>query len=329
MDIQDIRAFLDVVSYASISEAARKRFVSQQTLSRRISQLEKEVGYRLLDRSIPITPTPAGRIFLRESGKVISAYDELIRATRSVGARPVSSVRVKSFGNSSFTMLFASTISHLSSTHPDVSIEYVTKNVEDIELIRAGQLDIGFVRDVEKDGVSSYHRADDMTYRRLASLTFPLTFAVHDNHPLTRLKQPTLRDIASYRISLSTANNHGALPLAILRLFRDECLPVDVEDIYASDMVGYYAALDPRNVGLASENDLGALRGLPASPLRHYVTIRPADARYEVMTYAICKSPNQTDNPSITSTSNEVNPTQVVLDALLLMDKQLDDVIRP
>ena len=41
MDIEDIKLFLEVVFDSSISEAARKSHLSQQTVSRKISQIEK------------------------------------------------------------------------------------------------------------------------------------------------------------------------------------------------------------------------------------------------------------------------------------------------
>ena len=72
MDIEDIRLFLTVVSYPSISEASRKLFLSQQALSQRITRIEKQAGCKLLNRGAVISPTPAGT--LRGCRSVQNAY---------------------------------------------------------------------------------------------------------------------------------------------------------------------------------------------------------------------------------------------------------------
>ncbi len=51
MDIQQLNCFISVAQTLNFSEAARRNFVSQSTVSRYISDLEKEFGVQLFTRS--------------------------------------------------------------------------------------------------------------------------------------------------------------------------------------------------------------------------------------------------------------------------------------
>jgi len=67
MDFKQIEAFVSVVNHRSFSKAADVCFLTQPTISARISSLEKELGVRLIDRT--------GReAFLTDYGKVFYKY---------------------------------------------------------------------------------------------------------------------------------------------------------------------------------------------------------------------------------------------------------------
>ena len=82
MDFKQIEAFVSVVDNKSFSKAADVCFLTQPTISARISTLEKELGVRLIDRT--------GReAFLTDYGKVFYKYaaemlDTRNRATDSI-----------------------------------------------------------------------------------------------------------------------------------------------------------------------------------------------------------------------------------------------------
>ncbi len=78
MDIEQIRAFVNVASLRSFSEAAEKMFISQPSVSVRIKALEEELGVLLLDRSKAREPvlTEAGQIFLDYAHSIINLQEE-------------------------------------------------------------------------------------------------------------------------------------------------------------------------------------------------------------------------------------------------------------
>ncbi len=78
MDFEQIRAFLNVASLKSFSEAGEKMFISQPSVSVRIKSLEEELGVVLFDRSKAREPslTEAGRIFLDYAQSIVNLQDE-------------------------------------------------------------------------------------------------------------------------------------------------------------------------------------------------------------------------------------------------------------
>jgi DNA-binding transcriptional LysR family regulator len=78
LEIEDLRLFLAAVRMGSISAAARSAARSQPAVSRRIRNLERELGVELLDRSKSVvTPTSQGWEFLRFATNVIMQYEAL------------------------------------------------------------------------------------------------------------------------------------------------------------------------------------------------------------------------------------------------------------
>lgn len=63
MDDRRAEAFLEIIETGSFSEAARRMFVTQPTVTHQIKSLEASLGVRLLDRAGGrVRPTPAGEI---------------------------------------------------------------------------------------------------------------------------------------------------------------------------------------------------------------------------------------------------------------------------
>ena len=76
MNIEYLRNFVKLANYKSFSELARDLPISQSTLSHQISQLEKEFGVILINRSTKkFELTEAGAIFLEYTGKIIELFD--------------------------------------------------------------------------------------------------------------------------------------------------------------------------------------------------------------------------------------------------------------
>ncbi len=79
MQIEYLRNFIKLVNYKSFSELARDLPISQSTISHQISQLEKDFGVILINRSTKkFEITEAGKTLLDYSQKIIDLYDSCV-----------------------------------------------------------------------------------------------------------------------------------------------------------------------------------------------------------------------------------------------------------
>lgn len=78
MDIESLRSFLAVAELGNITHASERLHVSQPTLSRRISNLERELGATLVVREHrSVSLTPAGKVLQGEAQKIVDRVDQL------------------------------------------------------------------------------------------------------------------------------------------------------------------------------------------------------------------------------------------------------------
>ena len=85
LDLETLRSFVTVAEEQSLAHAAPRLSVSPAGLSRRIRELERQLGLELLERSRPgVVLTPAGEQILGHARKILQAYGELLAAARDV-----------------------------------------------------------------------------------------------------------------------------------------------------------------------------------------------------------------------------------------------------
>ena len=76
MDLNAAALFVKVVQYGSFSETARRTNVPVATVSRRIKELEKDLGFRLLERSTrSLRLTDAGARFFEYANQGVEAFE--------------------------------------------------------------------------------------------------------------------------------------------------------------------------------------------------------------------------------------------------------------
>ncbi len=79
MDLEQLRAFVETARSGSFSTAARLLGRAQPNVSRQLQQLERELGFDLLDREQrPVTLTPGGREFLACAETVVRELDATV-----------------------------------------------------------------------------------------------------------------------------------------------------------------------------------------------------------------------------------------------------------
>lgn len=101
MRIETLREFIVLAKYLSFSAAADELHLSQSAMSVHISGMEKELGYKLVDRSHGVALTSVGQSFLIGAQEAVSAYDGAVRKCNEL-AKGHPAVRVKTSGSSPF-----------------------------------------------------------------------------------------------------------------------------------------------------------------------------------------------------------------------------------
>ncbi len=77
LDYTNLKALAAVVEAGGFERAAKVLCITQSAVSQRIRQLEERIGQSLLIRSVPVTPTPAGKRLLRHYRQVALLESEL------------------------------------------------------------------------------------------------------------------------------------------------------------------------------------------------------------------------------------------------------------
>jgi DNA-binding transcriptional LysR family regulator len=84
--LKHLRGFVAVAEERSFSAAARRMLLSQQSLSRIVQQLERELGTTLLERTTrSVRLTPAGQVLLDSARRSLAAVDATFDAARRAG----------------------------------------------------------------------------------------------------------------------------------------------------------------------------------------------------------------------------------------------------
>lgn len=142
LDLNDIAMFVQVVRHGSFAEAARRLGLPPNTVSRRIQQLEAQLGTRLMQRSTrKLTLTSAGQAFHE---RCAGAVDGLVEAGQELmtGSRePSGLIRVAATADF-FDFFPMEWVADFLAAHPLVRVDFVLSDAK-ADLI-AEQIDIAF-----------------------------------------------------------------------------------------------------------------------------------------------------------------------------------------
>ncbi len=144
MDQKDIEIFLDLTKTNNLTKTAQNLFMTQSTISSRLSSLENEIGTNLVDRSRgskAIKLTPYGEQFKIIAEKMIELLQEAVKIKNDTKIGLNIGI-VDSFSNIYFGEILEELYGLL--TNYSVSIK-VCNSPEIYDLVESGLLDIGIV----------------------------------------------------------------------------------------------------------------------------------------------------------------------------------------
>lgn len=143
MELRNLRAYVEVVRQGGFSQAAKKVFATQSTVSKAVKQLEDELGLRLLDRvGHKVTQTAAGEIVFRRAQMMLTERDDLIRELDELRGlkRGVLRLGLPPIGSS---VLFAPLFASYRRRYPGIEISLVEHGSGRLEeVLLAGEIEL-------------------------------------------------------------------------------------------------------------------------------------------------------------------------------------------
>jgi len=187
MELSQLTIFLTVASERSFSRAAQKLARTQPAISLAVQRLEKEIGEKLLDRSLKDGT-------LTDAGKVVYEYATKFENLRREMTNSLSELRDKQTGkliigaNESGALYLLTHIRAFRQLYPGVQVEVrrsLSRNIPDE--VQSNSIDLGVVS--YKPGNRNLHTT--VIYNDA------IAFIVHPEHPFASRKQVSIRDLGT------------------------------------------------------------------------------------------------------------------------------------
>ncbi len=212
MNYNHLYYFNTVASVGNVTQAAKLLYISQPSLSYAISQLEKELGYRLFTREgRKIVLSSYGQKLYEYTKDAFELLQNGIEESHHLAFSNGGHIRIACINTISGDYLPKIMHTYLQE-YPKTTFEVKnTSTLSVIELLKSEKADIGFCTEVKDDTLS---------FTPLFSQ--PFVVIVPTNHPLANRRKVSLKEVMIYPLIGYTAS----LPIAksVEQIFHDEQL---------------------------------------------------------------------------------------------------------
>jgi DNA-binding transcriptional LysR family regulator len=188
MELRHLRYFVAVGEEQHYGRAARRLRLAQPALSRQIQDLEQEIGFKLFER-LPrgVKLSAAGKLFLEDARRILLDVNEAVARAARVALGRSGTLRVGFTESASWQGVVPESFRRFREFTPDAELQLLpSASLEQLDAIRSGRLDAGFVFNVPKA---------DPELEQLPVAVQRIELAALRRHPLTKLKTLRLRDL--------------------------------------------------------------------------------------------------------------------------------------
>ena len=200
MELRQLKYFIQVAESLNFTEASKKLFITQSTISQQIKQLEQELNFLLFDRSEKkISLTEAGREFLPYAVRVIQ--DTEYGKQRLLDLQNIRSGELTIGVNYSFSTLLTPTIIHFLNQYPNIKLNIIYKTVNELlEMVKKREVDFAL-------SYKPFREEKSIESRDL--FVTSLSVIVHEKHPLSVYKSLPITKITKYPLILPSKGLHA------------------------------------------------------------------------------------------------------------------------
>src|SRR5215472_985962 len=188
MELRHLRYFVAIGEEENYRRAAQRLHVAQTALSTQIQDLEAELGFKLFDR-LPrgVKLSVAGRLFLEDARRILQQVNEAAERAARVARGQSGTLRVGFTENASWRGIVPNSFRRFRERQPDAELQLTpATSLEQLEAIRSGRLDAGFVFNMPKGDAELDNIPVAMQHVELA---------VPKGHALAKVRKLRLRDL--------------------------------------------------------------------------------------------------------------------------------------
>lgn len=140
--LKQLKYFQSVVRLKSFSQAAEENFISQSAISQQVQALERELGFKLLERkNRTFTMTPAGEYFYQKSLILTADYERMCAEAAKISKGDQASLKI-GYLRCYTGAEFHRAVELFSEKYSDVEVSVVYGNHEELyRLLCSGEAD--------------------------------------------------------------------------------------------------------------------------------------------------------------------------------------------
>ena len=225
MNINQLRMVLALAESGSMTVTAKKMHVTQPALTYQIKNIEKELGFKVFERSHTGTMlTREGSFFCDELRSVLAGYDEAVRLSREFARKAtVQQIRV---GTNDASRNVASVFLRLSARDLTGSelVNVSCGSVNVYGLLKRGVIDLWSC----SDAILSADTPDDLEFEKLFDV--PTRVYLPRSHPLARKPSVRIEDLQGLTVFLWAKGKVSSVSDSIREYIDAHQLDVEVLD---------------------------------------------------------------------------------------------------
>lgn len=249
-----------VARQGSIRKAAAVLNVSSTTVTRKLRDVERDLGVKLLERTPDgVLLTAAGSIIVEHCRKTLYDFEQLRAVVDDIRSARSGHIRLMVIDSAALELV-PDVLGEFSNDNPGVTYSVTTGQPDEIvEAVAGGTVDIGL----------SFSNESRPNIRSMFDKAAPIGAVMRSDHPLAERTELAVADLESYLLvrSMDGRGHHSLIDEAIAgatvslatRVFTDS-MPIAKKIIASGHVIGLYTKL-----GFRDEIDAGELRYLPVA----------------------------------------------------------------
>ncbi len=216
MRLETLREFVVFAKCQNFSAAALELHLSQPAMSVHIANLEKELGFQLVDRKRGAELTPAGQRFLAGVQAALASYDEAVRACDEL-VKSYPAVRIKTTGDIPFLPDLLARAGGIPFELIELSIDSLAplteldKEIVDISTCYDFSFSPHLAADAERRGIATALVGEDR-----------MRICMKKDHPLASLSALRRADLRGATVAITSSKWYDFMVAQALRLFGDD-----------------------------------------------------------------------------------------------------------